>query len=387
MKRYLTNLTLGALSLTIATFLSLLAPPALAEVVAPPGARVDPPAATIPAATDAGALADEIARLRAGQDALRAEVEALRSQLGGAAPASARSAPTVQSVIVRNEDYTVGANEVVGGALRSVSGDLKVLGEVRGDVSTVSGDVDVEGAIQGNLTTVSGDLSLGPSAVVSGDVRTVAGSIHRAEGARVGGVLQGRAASAVGEARSAVESALFRSAMPFWAVLTFLFVGMVLLVAMPRRMDTVGRAFVNRPGETFVLGLLSLPLAALAALLTALTIIGPFVVAAGYVVAFVMGVCAMALMLGRRLVVGKRYRSRFFPLVVGLTVWYLATAVSQAATPLLILVTVSTFIAYSMAIGAALTTGFGRSPYWLRDRMAGRPAIPTYADPYTVDSI
>jgi cytoskeletal protein CcmA (bactofilin family) len=284
--------------------------------------------------------------------------------------------------MLTNNDYEVQKNEVVDGNVRIVHGDLVVNGIVNGDASTVTGDMEINGHVLGNAVAVSGDISLGPDAVVEGDVQSVRGDIVRAPGATVHGAIRNDSNTVANVGNGRVESAMFESPLNLPLVIVLMLAGMAMLVAWPRRVDTVGRAFVNRPGHSFVVGLASFPLAVLAIVISAVTIVGPVMVVFGFIGAFLMGVVAMALMLGRRMVLGKPYKSRFFPLLVGLGVWFAATVVSHVSTPLFVLMTISTAIAYLMAIGATLSTGFGKSPFWLRDRMAGRNKVGgSYIDP------
>lgn len=44
------------------------------------------------------------------------------------------------------------------GAVKTMSGDITVHGDVNGGAETMSGDVKVKGSIQGNVKTVSGDI-------------------------------------------------------------------------------------------------------------------------------------------------------------------------------------------------------------------------------------
>lgn len=328
-----------------------------------------------------GEIARQLDDVRAENKALREDVDALKARLS-AAPEPAPKTFS-KGVTLRTGGYTVAPNEVVEGDVRTISGTLKVLGEVRGDVSTVSGDIEVDGTVTGNVATVSGAVVLGPRAVVKGDVQRVSGSLSQATGARVEGSVRGgaggwRMVSTVSN-RSDLEIAMFRSAMPIWAVGILCVAGFFLLVAAPRRVDTVGRAFVNRPGQSFLVGLMGLPLLLLLAVVSVITVVGPVVVTAVTLGAAILGVCAMALMLGRRMVLGQSYRSRFYPFLIGLLVWWAANTVSTCLPVVNVLAIFGSIIAYTAAFGAVLITGFGRSPVWIRERVAS-DYPPLYAE-------
>ena len=62
--------------------------------------------------------------------------------------------------------------------------------EWRGDVAVRNGSVDLAGRIQGSLLVINGDATLDSTAEISGDVTVVGGTLARAPGARVGGVVR-----------------------------------------------------------------------------------------------------------------------------------------------------------------------------------------------------
>lgn len=59
--------------------------------------------------------------------------------------------------------------------------------EWHGDVAVRNGSVDLAGRIRGNLLVINGDATLDSTAVVTGDVTVVGGTIARALGAHIGG--------------------------------------------------------------------------------------------------------------------------------------------------------------------------------------------------------
>lgn len=58
---------------------------------------------------------------------------------------------------------------------------------VVGDVVAISGDVKVDGHVKGDVTALRGDVYLGPTARVDGDVACIGGELHEESGAFVGG--------------------------------------------------------------------------------------------------------------------------------------------------------------------------------------------------------
>jgi DUF4097 and DUF4098 domain-containing protein YvlB len=61
-------------------------------------------------------------------------------------------------------------------ALKTISGDVEVTGNIEGEVNTTSGDIECEGNIGGSVRTVSGDIDCGK---ISGNANTVSGDIKQ----------------------------------------------------------------------------------------------------------------------------------------------------------------------------------------------------------------
>lgn len=370
----------------LTTFLMLAAAlPVMAQSPPAPVAPVAPAAPVAPSvnAAEVQQLNHQVEALRQQLHAAQKQIEELRGSGGSAPEAAVSPAPVVHtgSMELRGQDYTVQPYEIVDGNVRLMGGNLDVEGRVNGDASTSGGNLAVVGHVTGNVATVGGNVHLYSNSVVDGDVQVMGGTLRREPGSQVHGSVRitggGTPAAALSRAPH-FASALIATPMNLPMAFALFFVGTILLVASPRRMDTVGQAFVNRPVHSFLVGLTSVPVF----LLICATIIGLFFAPVVWMSAFVMGVCAMALMLGRRLAIHRRYRSRIFPLVVGLGAWFLAMVFSRMIGPLYPVMVVATVLAYVTALGATFSTGFGKSPLWLRDRLQGRG----HRDPFSLDA-
>lgn len=61
------------------------------------------------------------------------------------------------------------------GRVKSASGDVKITGNVTGDVSAQSGEIEIGGNVGGSVSTQTGDVKCG---TVSGSVKTTTGDIR-----------------------------------------------------------------------------------------------------------------------------------------------------------------------------------------------------------------
>ena len=94
-----------------------------------------------------------------------------------------------------NPDYTqwghdinIGPNDKTG-ELTCIWCNIRVRGEVAGDVTTVGGNVVIEdqGEVAGEVTSVGGNVRLDKAVHVAGDVTVVGGTLRRDPQASVGG--------------------------------------------------------------------------------------------------------------------------------------------------------------------------------------------------------
>ncbi|HEY3414285.1 MAG TPA: polymer-forming cytoskeletal protein [Armatimonadota bacterium] len=370
------------------------------DPVAPPAARTDAP----PSAEQIDRLNKQLEEMRKQLDATQAQIKTLKgsnatpetSTVAPEAPPAPPAPPAPAAVRVTRDSvsrlggsYTVGEDETVTGDARVVGGELTVDGIVRGDASAIGGSVRINGEVDGDAIVTGGSMYLGPDAVVRGKVSVTGGSLNREEGSQIGGsvrVTGGSNAGGVPGPRGHLhpfesDGALFNGPFPLHLALMLLVVGALLLTACPKRIDTIGRAFINQPMYSLLVGLASIPLAIVLFFVSIITIVGPVLVTFAMIAAFIMGMVAISVMLGRRIALGKTYRSRLFPLIVGLGVWLLASAVSQSIGPALAVMSIATAVATMMALGAAIGTGWGKTPGWLKNRMEGNRGGTPWVDP------
>ena len=73
--------------------------------------------------------------------------------------------------------------------IRSGTASLEEGSRVTGDVLMTRGNLQANGEIEGDILFFWGNVSLGPQAVVHGDIRGMSGLIQKAEGAQVDGLV------------------------------------------------------------------------------------------------------------------------------------------------------------------------------------------------------
>lgn len=94
------------------------------------------------------------------------------------APAAAEETRTGGTVIVEE-------GETIDGDLRAFAGTVVVRGTVNGDLTAFAGNVFVDGQVNGNLEAFAGNVRI--NGTVTGDASAAGGNVFLAEGGRIGG--------------------------------------------------------------------------------------------------------------------------------------------------------------------------------------------------------
>jgi hypothetical protein len=278
--------------------------------------------------------------------------------------------------------------------------------EVSDAVVVIGGSLRVEGRVRDGILVVGGDVHLSPSADVSGDVALVGGAITRDEGAR----LIGSVSHVSFGDWSRVVNVSWWPGLDFgdlgrWVTLVGAFARVSLLAVMMAfvllvaraPVARVGRAAAAEPLRAVIIGLaaevLFLPGLLIVSIALGLTIIGLPIVAllvpGALIVAFIaliLGFTALACRFGEWLEdrLGWRPQSAFlatlmgFLLIIGPTLLARLLGVAPeplrlAAFGLLIAGVAIEFVVWTIGLGAALMTGFGR-------RNTAPPPLPALDD-------
>jgi hypothetical protein len=266
--------------------------------------------------------------------------------------------------------------------------------EIRDGVVAVGGSLTVEGRLRDGAVVVGGDIHLRPTADVRGDLVLVGGTLIRDQGARVAG---GVSYLSFGEWSRSVGLFDWRPALRFgetgrwlslaatvFRVALLLMVMVVVLLLARAPVARVGRAAAAEPVRAAIVGLaaevLFLPALLAASVALGITIIGlPFVfllVPVAFLtalVALLLGYTALACRLGEWLEdrLGWRPRSAYLATAMGFFLIVMPTLLARllgvapeplrvAAFAVLVAGVAAEFLVWTVGLGAALMTGFGR---------------------------
>lgn len=178
------------------------------------------------------------------------------------------------SAMTFHADIDLGDADYRGAGIVRLFSDARVnAGDaIDGDVVAVFGDVHVDGSVNGSAVAVFGSVSLAPEAKVMQDAVAVGGQLVTPAGSQIGG-----------ESVSIGFLPLLTLGLPALPVvlatlllgwLVTLFFGWVMAAIFPERLVRVARTASRRTGVSLGLGILSGPLAVVAAVLLLVTVVG-----------------------------------------------------------------------------------------------------------------
>jgi hypothetical protein len=304
-----------------------------------------------------------------------------------ATPALAQGGqPGDGGTVIWNEDYTLEADQQLGGDLVVFNGDvtLEAGSVVEGSVVVWNGSAEVEGTIEKDIVVSSGDIHLGPSAWVQGDaVCSWHCELEREDGARLDGeTIEGLP---MGDFRwpgftwtppSAPFS--FWSSGPGWllnktfevirALLAVLVVAVIAgLVALiwPQPMARVGQAVVQAPLASFGAGLLAMLTAVVLVVALAITICLPVILLLAVLAAGLFGWACIGALIGERLLQALKVQeiAPLWAAAAGTLLISLLSAGLSVALCLAPLGWLLTFVVGSLGLGAVVLTRFGTQTY------------------------
>jgi hypothetical protein len=274
----------------------------------------------------------------------------------------------------RRDRENVGGDVVVepGEAARDVSAvrgsvTLRPGAEAR-EVVAVIGSVTMEaGSSARQVVAIGGDVHVGPGASVERDAVAIGGRVLVDPAGDVGGQKVTVGIGALGDAVRSIglHGGDDQRSGGLWALAKFmakfgvtLLLGFLLLTFFPRRVDAVAASLLANPGKSVLAGLLGLVAQPILSLLLVVTLVGIPLLAIqllGLGVAYLMGVTAVALLIGRTMPAALHRDTGILQLAIGLLLVLLAFAIPFLGWLLWATLVMATF-------GAVVRTRFGQTP-------------------------
>lgn len=299
-----------------------------------------------------------------------------------AVPGTAMAKELRDDQVVAGGTFTLYSGEVLDGSLIIFGGSALVESDavVEGDVVVLGGLVTVDGQVEGNVVGIGGVVNLDSTAVVEGDLTTVAATLNRETGAEVNGqVITNFEAPVMRFIPGTLDIPTFREFQPvfrpisniwrvFWFILRTLLWGAlaaVVVVILPKQTGETAETIAKQPLLSGGLGLVTLIVTPVILFILLITcIFSPVSLIGGLVfaVAWIFGIIAIGFEIGKR--VGKAFNQAWaLPVLAGIGTIGLAFIVdgigllfSPAGSLLRVLVGI-------FGLGAVLLTRFGTRSY------------------------
>lgn len=243
-----------------------------------------------------------------------------------------------------------------------IAGTLSNEGPIRGDAIVVAGTMELRGNVGRNASAILADIEIGgPEVRIDGDAVTVLGELRGHLPRTVGGSIEHVGGQRVGR--------LLLSGMLGAALLLLLFSGGTLLainllgyfILGSQRLSILAATIANHQATCFLLGLGTCFALLVVGLVVAMLLPGSLPILFMLGVVSAVGYCGVTYGVGRNLYPGLP------------PVW------STGAASLLVLIVQAIpvvgqlvlLVVWNVAIGAAVLSGFGTAPDWLRIRLSG----------------
>jgi hypothetical protein len=233
---------------------------------------------------------------------------------------------TEKSVIAAGGTVILGRNGTVGENFLGAGGNLMIDGTIGGDARLASGQIDVAGEIKGNVETATARFRSEKGAVIGGNLTIVTKDTSAIDIAQ--GTTHGKLTVKLQEE---VAKPHILGVSPLRLVIRLLFMlslfacALVLSFLLPDQTASIGTTITRRPGQSALVGIATLILAPVLAVVLCITVIGvPLAVFVLMCYSWLLYLSQLGLgvALGSRLMGfdGKRGWYLFGPIAIGLLI-------------------------------------------------------------------
>jgi cytoskeletal protein CcmA (bactofilin family) len=295
---------------------------------------------------------------------------------------AAASGSVYEGQVIFGQSFTLKNGETMNGDLLVFGGSATIEegATVNGSAVLFGGNLTVKGTVNGDVAITGGSVTLGPAAYVTGNLTTVAASLDRADGSKVDGQIYNTATSWVGNGDNAVPTVV-KPSVPVVPAIKFEFqpllsvlnafgqslaiavLAMLVMLFLAPYADRVAHAIIAQPLTAGGLGLLTVVVAPIAIVFSAITVIlipVALIIIFVLIVASVFGWIAIGLEVGQRFT--KAIHQDWHPAFSAGLGTFALTIVARALTGIPVLNCVGWLVPFVLglaALGAVLMTRFG----------------------------
>lgn len=275
------------------------------------------------------------------------------------------NAPVAQNARMAGGSVEIGRDAVVGKDASLAGGSVEVNGAIKGNLHAAGGRISIDGAVGGDVWVAGGKLDIGPNARIGGKLKFRGGELNRDPAAQIAGPLE--------HYRNGTHRHEYRLGERFlhgWiGTLGLMLLAALIAGALPGPTARLAAELRARPWTTLLLGLIaitSIPIAAVAFLLTIIGIPIGVLGLLGYALLLLVGYVWLSVVLGGLLL------ERFSAETAARTAWRVGAAM-LAMLALALLASVP--IAGGLVKLVALAGGVGMIVAALYHPRTARPAL------------
>jgi hypothetical protein len=198
----------------------------------------------------------------------------------GMFPVTALAAPP-DAVVIGNS-YTLENGQVLNDDLFILGGNVNLMSgsTVNGNVVLIGGSAEAAGTINGNLTVLGGTLNLASTFILHGNLTTGGTTVSRAPGAQISGQINSTGSYPIVVLPGQVQipnvntglNPLIKVGGFFLGLFLWTLAAMVLTMFIPNHIDRIARTSITQPLISGGLGLLTIIVVPILAVLLAITI-------------------------------------------------------------------------------------------------------------------
>lgn len=302
-------------------------------------------------------------------------------------PVHAQGSGSDGGQVLFGKNFTLEKGDTFNGDLVVFGGNVTVEEDAKlnGNLVVFGGTISSDGNVSGDVVIIGGQANLEENSVVGGDLVTIGGQEQHAEGAVIKGEVVKNVAPDIQLPNGRIPPKAPVPDVPtprvdinvnpflqffqvfFWAIILAGF-AMLLMLFWQTPIERAGNTIVTQPLMSAAIGLV----AVVVAILLALTILPPLIVA----FAWLFGVVAMGREVGERF--AAAINQRWTPVVTVGTGTFLLMVVGGAVGSIPCLGGIILFLLGLLGIGGAISTWFNLKP-------ALRPAVTVYTPPPDTD--
>ncbi len=278
------------------------------------------------------------------------------------------------SDVVIGQSYTLGSGQTLNSDLFVVGGNVNLMAgsTVTGNVLLIGGNAQAAGTINGDMTVLGGTVTLADTFKLNGNLSYAGTVVNRAAGAQISGQINTNTATPYfvfpGGTRIPMFNTTFNAGFRvlgfFLGLFLWALVGMLVAMFLPTHLTRTSETALSQTLLSGGLGILTVIIVPIILVLLTITIClipVAFIGAVLLIVAWVFGLIALGLEVGRR--ISLAFKQEWHPAISAGLGTLVLMAILNGLAFIPCVGWIPRILVGLVGLGAVLLTQFGRKPY------------------------